>query len=71
MYLQSMVGSDRYILLPQHQLAGLLGMKQGGISSYCKRATDAGFLRELNGGQWSLAQHQAKRYKCLSVLVKG
>ena len=67
--LQSMVGSDNYILLPQHQLASLLGTKQGGISSYCNRATKAGFLVELNDGQWSHAQHQAKKYRCTSTLT--
>jgi hypothetical protein len=71
MYLQSEVGPDGYILLPQHELAGLLETKQGGISSFCQRAKDAGFLREVNGGQWSRTQRLAKRYKCLSVLVKG
>src|SRR5262249_38214605 len=68
MYLQSMQGRNGYILLPQHQLATLIGTAQGGISSYCSRATKAGFLEELNGGRWSHAQHQAKQYRCLSCL---
>jgi hypothetical protein len=68
MYLQSMVGPNSYILLPQYKLAPLLGTRQGGISSYCNRAIKAGFLEELNGGRWSHAQHQAKQYRCLSSL---
>lgn len=71
MCLQSMVGRDAYILLPQHQLASLLGTKQGGISSYCNRAKKAGFLEELNDGRWSHAQHQAKHWRCTSHLERN
>lgn len=71
LYLQSMVGSQGYILLPQHHLAPLLETRQGGISSYCQRAKGAGFLEELNGGQWSYAQRQAKRWRCSLHLERG
>jgi len=63
-YLQSTVGSDGYILLPQYQLAALLDMKQSGISSFCQRAERAGFLQKVDG-TYSQREGRAIRWRCL------
>jgi len=62
-YLQSTVGGDGYILLPQHQLAELLGLKQSGISSFCQRAESGGLLEKLDGS-YSRTQRKAIRWRC-------
>lgn len=63
-YLQSTVSSGGYILLPQHQLAELLGIKQSGISSFCHRAERAGFLLKIDGS-YSQREGRAIRWMCL------
>ena len=61
--LQTMVGKAGYILLPQHQLAELLRLKQPGISSFCKRAERAGLLQKVDAS-YSYSQHKAIRWRC-------
>ena len=65
-YLQGMVGADGYILLPQVQLAELIGTAQGGISTYCVRAERAGLLRRVDPN-WSWKKRKAIKWQCTAT----
>jgi hypothetical protein len=66
MYLQTMVGAEGYILLPQLQLAKLIGTAQGGISTYCGRAERASLLRRVDPN-WSWKERKAIKWQRTSV----
>src|SRR5262249_7291668 len=63
MYLQTAIGPDMPMTLPQSQLGKLMGTTQKTISTFCQNAEDAGLLTRVNP-HYSRAKRIAVLWRC-------